>query len=82
MVRLSTVFLRELKGILGSISPIPLLLLLLLSGSILSLNEQADEYIVLACQGKNGAWGVVVARLVILAREISKSSPPASQSNG
>lgn len=40
----------------------PVLLLLPLSGSSLSQDELADEYTVLACQGKNGAGGVVVAR--------------------
>lgn len=40
----------------------PLLLLLPLSGSSLSRDELADEYIVPACPGKNGSGGVVVAR--------------------
>lgn len=56
--------------------------LLPLSGSSLSQGEPADGYTVLARQGKNGAGGVVVARWVIVARVISKSSPPAPQSNG
>lgn len=51
------------------------ILLLILKGSILWLDEPADEYTVLACHRKNGAGGVVAAQWVVVARVISKSSP-------